>query len=105
MGRRPAVGSRHGRASSGGCTSATRPTWSTRCRWRSSVDGVRVAPRVLSHRWDPDFTETVYGLTDSLRVAERKGVRGDVLCADWHVLGTGDVHAPLRRAAASCARA
>ena len=38
-----------------------------------------------------DFTETVYGLTDSLRVAERKGVRGAVLCADWHFLGAGRV--------------
>ena len=26
------------------------------------VDGAPVAPRVLAHRWDPDFTETVYAL-------------------------------------------
>ena len=50
-----------------------------------------MTPRVLSHRWDSDFTETVYALTDSLRVAERKGVRGAVLCADWHFLGAGRV--------------
>ena len=55
------------------------------------VDGVPVTPRVLSHRWEYDLTETVYGLTDSLRVAERKGVRGAVLCADWHFLGAGRV--------------
>ncbi|WP_028062284.1 MGH1-like glycoside hydrolase domain-containing protein [Solirubrobacter soli] len=55
------------------------------------VDGVAVEPRVLSHTWSPDLTETVYGLTDSLRVAERKGVRGAVLCADWHFLGEGRV--------------
>ena len=69
------------------------------------VDGVPVAPRVLSHRWDSDFTETVYGLTDSLRVAERKGVRGAVLCADWHFLGAGRVRGPRRGPAASYARA
>jgi hypothetical protein len=56
-----------------------------------AVDGRSVEPRVLSHRWDPDYTETVYALTDSLRVAERKGVRGKVLCADWHFLGSGRV--------------
>jgi hypothetical protein len=55
------------------------------------VDGVAVEPRVLSHTWSPDLSETVYGLTDSLRVAERKGVRGAVLCADWHFLGSGRV--------------
>ncbi len=55
------------------------------------VDGAAVTPRVLSHRWSYDVSETVYGLTDSLRVAERKGVRGAVLCADWHFLGAGRV--------------
>ena len=49
------------------------------------VDGEPVTPRVLSHRWEYDRTETVYALTDSLRVAERKGVRGAVLCADWRL--------------------
>ena len=93
-------GRRRARASSGGCTSATRPTSSTRCRWRSSVDGVRVAPRVLAHRWDPDFTETVYALTDALRVTERKGVRGDVLCADWRFDGDGARARAPRRAPA-----
>jgi hypothetical protein len=60
------------------------------------VDGRSVAPRMLSHRWDPDYTETVYALTDSLRVAERKGVRGRVLCADWHFLGSGRVEIVAR---------
>ena len=50
------------------------------------VDGEPVVPRVLAHRWDPDFTETVYAAGDR-RVVERKGVRGDVLCADYE----GDV--------------
>ena len=60
---------------------------------------------MLSHRWDPDLTETVYGLTDSLRVAERKGVRGAVLCADWHFLGAGRVRGPPRGPAHVSARA
>ncbi len=50
------------------------------------VDGEPVAPRVLEHHWDPDFTETVYAAGDR-RVRERKGVRGRVLCADYE----GDV--------------
>lgn len=53
------------------------------------VDGVEVTPRLLAHRWDPDGTETVYALTDALRMTERKGVRGDVLCADWSYEGVG----------------
>jgi hypothetical protein len=60
------------------------------------VDGHRVAPRLLSHRWDPDLSETAYGLTDSLRVFERKGVRGSVLCADWHFEGAGRVQVLAR---------
>ena len=38
------------------------------------VDGVEVTPRVLAHRWDPDLTETVYALTDALRLTERRGI-------------------------------
>ena len=60
---------------------------------------------MLSHRWEPDVTETVYGLTDSLRVAERKGVRGAVLCADWHFLGAGRVQVRSRAFRAPYARA
>src|SRR5262249_12597154 len=53
-------------------------------------------PRVLAHRWDPDFTETVYALTDALRVTERKGIRAGMLCADWRFEGAGrvDVRGP-----------
>lgn len=51
-----------------------------------AVDGAIAEPHVLAHRWDPDFTETVYAVGDR-RVRERKGVRGDVLCADYE----GDV--------------
>ena len=40
------------------------------------VDGVEVTPRVVAHRWDPDLTETVYALTDALRLTERRGIRG-----------------------------
>jgi hypothetical protein len=57
-----------------------------------AVDGETVAPRVLAHRWDPDFTETVYGLGDAARVTERKGVRGDVLCADYTFDGDVTLH-------------
>jgi hypothetical protein len=60
-------------------------------RVRFSVDGVEVRPRVLAHRWDPDRTETVYALTDALRLHERRGIRGAVLCADWSYEGTGRV--------------
>ena len=55
------------------------------------VDGVEVTPRVVAHRWDPDLTETVYALTDALRLTERRGIRGDVLCADWAYEGSGRV--------------
>lgn len=55
------------------------------------VDGAEVTPRVLAHRWDPDFTETIYALTDALRMTERRGIRGDVLCADWRYEGVGRV--------------
>jgi len=55
------------------------------------VDGVEVTPRVLEHRWDPDFTETVYALTDACRMIERRGVRSGVLCADWSYDGSGRV--------------
>ena len=66
------------------------------------VDGVEVTPRVLAHRWDPDLTETVYALTDALRLTERRGIRGDVLCADWAYEGSGRVKVrggPTTRAA------
>lgn len=53
------------------------------------VDGVEVTPRVLAHRWDPDLTETVYALTDALRLTERRGIRGGVLSADWSYEGSG----------------
>jgi hypothetical protein len=56
-----------------------------------SVRGENVAPRVLAHRWDPDFTETVYAV-GSARVTERKGVRGDVLCADYVFDGDVTLH-------------
>jgi hypothetical protein len=49
---------------------------------RFTVSGETALPRVLAHRWDPDFTETVYAV-GTARVTERKGVRGDVLCADY----------------------
>jgi hypothetical protein len=62
-----------------------------RSRVRFLVDGVEVEPRVLAHRWDPDFTETVYALTDALRLHERRGIRADVLCADWTYEGSGRV--------------
>lgn len=55
------------------------------------VDGVPVEPRVVAHRWDPDVLETVYALTDGLRLSERRGIRGEVLCADWTYEGSGRV--------------
>ncbi|MDA0185240.1 hypothetical protein OJ997_33355 [Solirubrobacter phytolaccae] len=62
-----------------------------RARVTVLVDRVEVTPRVLAHRWDPDFTETVYALTDACRMTERRGLRGDVLCADWSYEGSGRV--------------
>jgi hypothetical protein len=55
------------------------------------VDGAPVTPRVLRHGWDFDGTETVYALTDALRLHERRGIRGEVLCADWAYEGAGRV--------------
>jgi hypothetical protein len=63
------------------------------------VDGEPVTPRVLASRWDPDFTETVYAAGDR-RVVERKGVRGDVLCADYD----GDVELRFAAPEFFCAR-
>ncbi|MDA0138558.1 hypothetical protein [Solirubrobacter deserti] len=63
----------------------------SRSRVTFLVDGVPVEPRVVAHRWDPDLTETVYALTDALRLHERRGIRGDVLCADWSYEGSGRV--------------
>jgi hypothetical protein len=55
-----------------------------------AVDGRAVHARVVRHAWTPDSTTTVYDL-GTVRATERKGVRGDVLCADWRFEGAGRV--------------
>jgi len=56
--------------------------------------GEGITPRLLERTWDPDLLVSVYALTDSLRVTERKGIRDGVPCAE--LVYDGDALGPSR---------